>query len=619
MNTKIARQGLAVICAGLALSTAALAAEPLVLAAKGASACRIVLPAEATPAEHYAADELQRYLEAMSGAKLAIVAEAEAGDSPQIVLGATNARLAALGVKPDLGKLGTDGFLLRTVGNALVIAGGRPRGTLYGAYAVLEEELGVRWWTPEAEFVPKLERVTCPVLDEVQIPAFEYREVFWTELLNKNADFAARQRCNGAQTELTEKHGGRPVIYYPFCHSLDALIPRELYKGHPDYFPLVAGKRLDGYTQRCLSHPDVIKLAKANVRKWIAEHPEATIISVTQNDTEGWCCCDACRAVDEAEGSPAGSFLKFVNAIAADLEKDYPKIRIDTFAYQYTRRPPKTLRPHPNVIVRLCSIECCFAHPLDGCPSPEDRAFVADIVAWQRIAPKMYVWDYTTNFRNYQLPFPNLDALQPNVRFFASRGVTGLFEQGNYSPGGRGEMEPLRAYLLGKLLWNPETDVKRHTREFLLGYYGKAAPKLLAYLDLIHGQVREGKCHAHIFDKLPAPGSRLAEGAAALVGETYHMAVAHYLTPEILAEADRLLAEAETAVDADDPRFRVQVARLPVWYALLATKHVDEKERPALLDRFVATVRRAGITNLSEARPVDDQLKELGWTEPPAQ
>src|SRR5262249_20751239 len=152
-------------------------------------------------------------------------------------------------------------------------------------------------------------------------PALEYREVFWTDIM-RDADFAARHRLNGEHYKLTEKHGGRRVVYFPFVHSFDSLIPRELYAEHPEYFPLIEGQRKYGYVQRCLSYPDVLKLAITNVRQWIKEHPEATIISVSQNDTANWCHCDTCKALDDAEGSPAASLLKFVNAIAEEIESD---------------------------------------------------------------------------------------------------------------------------------------------------------------------------------------------------------------------------------------------------------------------------------------------------------
>ena len=558
------------------------------IAEKGTSRYRIVVASDAIPSERYAAEELQRYLESMNGARLPIVSDAVPMESREILLG-DNAHLQRLKLSIDFNKLGADGFALRTDGKKIIIAGGRPRGTIYGVYALLEEKLGVRWITPEFEVVPKLARVNLPKLNETQIPALEYREVYWTEMM-RDADFAARHRLNGNHYRLTEKHGGRAAVYYPFVHSFDMLVPRELYQEHPEYFPLIDGKRKDGYVQRCLSNPDVLKIATGRVRQWLQEHREATIISVSQNDTFNYCQCEKCQALDDAEGSPAASLIRFVNAIAEDVERDHPNVRIDTLAYQYSRKPPKTLRPRHNVIVRLCSIECCFAHPLETCSSPENQRFRDDIIAWQPVAPLLYVWDYTPNFSHYQQPFPNFDALQPNVQFFVKHGVKGLFEEGNYSGGGNGEMGPLRAYVLAKLLWNPYTDVQRHIIEFLNAYYGKAANNIRAYLELLHRQVREKGYHAHIYDPPAAP----------------------YLNNEAINGAEKLFDEAERLADDGTIRFRVQVARLPIWYVKLATNRVTGEARAELLHKFLSVARKAGISNISESRSVDDWGRRMG-------
>jgi hypothetical protein len=252
-------------------------------------------------------------------------------------------------------------------------------------------------------------------------------------------------------------------------------------------------------------------------------------------------------------------------------------------AYQYTRKPPKTLRPRRNVIIRLCSIECCFAHSLADCASTANGRFRDDIIAWQPVASKLYVWDYTTDFGNYQQPFPNFDVLQPNVKYFVSHGVTGLFEQGNYSSGGSGEMEPLRAYLLAELLWSPEINVEKHTTEFLNAYYGKAAPQIRSYLELEHQQVRQGKVHAHIFDR---PKSA-------------------YLNEEFLSAANQILEQAEQLADNDTIRFRIQTARLPVWYVQLAADRVPAESRAELLKKFLEIARKAGVSNISEQKTLD--------------
>lgn len=558
----------------------------LTLAEQGKSPYQIVIPAESIPSERYAAEELQAYLQKISGARLPIVSDSAAPASREILLG-NNAHLRNAKTTIDFEKLGPDGFALRTDKRRLVIAGGRPRGTLNGVYTFLEENLGVRWFTPELEVVPHTNRLVLPVLNQTRIPALEYREVFWTEMM-RDGDFAARHRMNGPNCHLTAKHGGSAVVYFPFVHSMDSLVPPELYNDHPEYFPLIKGKRVKGYVQRCLSNPEVLKISIARVRQWIKEHPDATIISVSQNDTANYCQCDQCKALDEQEGTPAASMLRFVNAIATDIENDYPNIRIDTLAYQYTRKPPKTLRPHRNVIVRLCSIECCFAHPLASCDSNENRRFRDDIIAWQPVASKLYIWDYTPNFGHYQQPFPNFDALQPNVQFFVRHGVRGLFEQGNYSGGGNGELGPLRAYVLAELLWNPDTDVSRRIHEFLNAYYGQAASGIATYLELLEKQVRDGKAHAHIFD---SPKAR-------------------YLNPEFLTEADALLARTEQSAENETVRFRVQTARLPIWYVQLATNRVTGDERAELLKRFLDIAHRAGISNISESQSLDAWAKQ---------
>src|SRR5207244_6813219 len=154
-----------------AAGVSALAAATLI--DQGKSRYRIVVSAVAIPSERYAAEELQRYLERMSGARLPIVTDAEAMESREVLLG-DNAHLRKLKLNIDFRRLGTDGFALRTDRKRLIIAGGRPRGTLYGVYAMLEEKFGVRWFTPEFEVVPKLPRVRLPNLSETQIPALEY-------------------------------------------------------------------------------------------------------------------------------------------------------------------------------------------------------------------------------------------------------------------------------------------------------------------------------------------------------------------------------------------------------------------------------------------------------------
>ena len=116
------------------------------------------------------------------------------------------------------------------------------------------------------------------------------------------------------------------------------------------------------------------------------------------------------QKLEEEEGSPAGPLLHLVNYVAAKVGKQYPHVAIDTLAYQYTRQPPRHVKPLPNVIVRLCSIECDFAHPLTA---KSNRTFAEDIRGWSKLCRRLYIWDYTTNFGHYIQPHPNLRVWAP--------------------------------------------------------------------------------------------------------------------------------------------------------------------------------------------------------------
>ncbi len=134
---------------------------------------------------------------------------------------------------------------------------------------------------------------------------------------------------------------------------------------------MIDGKRREERSQLCLTNPDVLRLGVEAVERWIQQHPEATIFSVSQNDWTGWCECDKCRRVEEEEGGVhSGPLLRYVNALAAEVEKKHPDKLIDTLAYWYTEEPPAKARPRRNVRIRLCPIGACEAHPTGSASTP---------------------------------------------------------------------------------------------------------------------------------------------------------------------------------------------------------------------------------------------------------
>jgi len=557
------------------------------LAKAGRTDYTIVISAGASPSEKHAAQELRAFLKKITGADLPIGTEAVKG--PMILVGDSPA-LAALGLEIPWRQLGDEGFVIRTIRPNLVLAGGRLRGSMYAVYTFLEGYVGCRWFSSKVSHIPVRRRLVIPDIEEQQVPRLEYREPFYSD--GFDADWAARNKMNSTSARLDEARGGK-VTYSHFVHTFYELLPpTQYFAEHPDYYSMIDGKRTADYAQLCLSNPDVVRLVTERVEQWIKEAPNANIYSVSQNDWGGWCECPQCRALDEQEGTHAATILNFVNQVAEGIAKTYPDKAIDTLAYSYSRKPPKTIRPRGNVIVRLCSIECCFAHPLDSCPV--NASFREDIVGWSKLTDRLYIWDYVTDFGHYIMPFPNLRVLKPNIQFFVNHGVKGIFEEGNYAPGGGGEMAELRAYLLAKLLWNPDYDCEKAIHDFLEHYYGPAAEPMHNYLRMLHDKVQQDDLHIFIWTGPDAS----------------------YLNDEILAQANAFFDEAERAC-AGHAQFlgRVKVARLPLQYVMLrrgprltfdgeALTSQHAAEYTALLEEFMRVARGAGITQIREGRDI---------------
>lgn len=558
------------LCAAGLVAAAGAARGSVDLVSDGHTSFSVYVDAQATPATLAAADTLRHYFRAVTGATLPLTHEVDPSGQ-MLVLEVGASRDPAL----DVASLGSDGFRLKTVGRTLYLTANTDYGIPNAVYTFLETCLGCRKYSPTVTVIPRRTSLTLPEIDDTQVPPITFRMQSFHDpaydawhKLNTNAGFGL------------------------FVHTFRTLVPPEKYFAeHPEYFSLLKGHRTnDG--QLCLTNPDVFRIVVDELRARMREKPGATFWSVSQNDTYCPCECDACRAIDAAEGSSSGSLLAFVNRVA----DAFPDMRISTLAYQYSRAAPKHLRPRPNVNIMLCSIECNRSRPI--AEDPGSAGFVRDVEDWARISDDILLWDYVIQFRNLVSPFPNLRVLQPNLQFFVRNGVTSVFEQGLGEL--HGEFAELRGYLIAKLLWNPYADVDSLMTDFLQGFYGAAAPHIRRYIDTMH-------------DALEASGEPLD-----IYGYPWPSKDG-YLSPARM-EAYRGCFDQAEAVVADDPALlaRVRTARLPIQFAELEqAKVLGTAEggafltgadgrltvRPgldALLETFVARCRQAGIPRLWE-------------------
>jgi Domain of unknown function (DUF4838) len=535
----------------------------------GKSDYRISLSASASESEKWSAKELQHWLKEISGIELPLLTFDPNFAGPQIVIGETE-----IGAASHHSAVSEESFHYYNVGPNIFLTGGKQRGTLYGVFDFLEKELGCRWYTPTVTVVPRRDELKFVWFDHAEKPGIRVRNDFYFEAFDPI--WATRNKMNGTMG-YRQQPGG--VESYWSVHTFFPLMPpAEFYKKHPEYYSLIDGKRIFERAQLCLTNPDVLSIITERIKKKMRESPEYLIYDVSQNDWYNPCQCDKCQAIVKEKGGESGLIIWFVNQVAEAVEKEFPDKFVGTLAYQYTRTPPINITPRHNVVVRLCSIECCFAHDFKSCP--ENKSFLDDLRGWSAIAPHMYIWDYVVNFGHYVMPYPNFRVLQSNIQSFRDNHAIGIMEQAAYQSRG-GEFSELRAYLISKLLWNPECNTEDVINDFMVGYYGRAGKFVRQYFDLLHNRITP-QTHIHLG---LTPGDLI-------------------FSDEFVRQSCELFKEAARVADNQEILQRVEMCSLPILYLKCRRTPVLARQDGTYAD-FCRIAKRENVLNYSEAGEVD--------------
>lgn len=548
----------------------------------------IVVDSDAIASEKYAAQEFQQWFEEATGIHLPINSTAEQA-SNHVYIGKSVA-LDKSKIDIDIEKLGEEDFSVTVSEDSVAIVGGRPRGTLYGIYQFLEDGLGIRFLTYEHTYIPDTYTTEIPCGEYSYSPPFSFRWSYYREN-SEEPEFAAKLRVN---TVTPQEKLGRNTSQNLINHSFSWLVPFDKYgEEHPEYYALVDGERdtntAGGGPQLCVTNPEVIEIAAESAIRYIEEHPGIKNVSVSQADTDRYCRCEKCEELNEREGSPMGAQMAFVNAVAQRVEQIHPDVKVGTLAYWYTRKPPKNIKPRHNVQIQLCSIECCTLHPIDDSDCPKNIEFCRNMDGWGEICDDIWVWNYNTNFRAYDLPFPNLRSIGPNVRYFLNNNVKGLFMQANGN-GLSGELSDLRNYIISKMIWNPNYDDKGIQEEFVRLHYKEAAQPILDYIEMLHDNAEESGVHPGCF---PSPEE---------VG----------LRPEISRRAFDYFQQALELADDEEVRARVEKASICAYRTMIEAGGAMEKsEREELIEDYIALCKRYNMTHAAERKKAEEFFEEL--------
>jgi hypothetical protein len=489
--------------------------------------------------------ELSTYLARITGAEAVPVShDANPQAGPLLVVGRDNALTAQLCADVDWAQLGPDGFVIRSVGKHLIIAGGTPRGTMYGVNWFLDHQLGVRWLSPTYTHVPSTTSLAVPRLDVRQVPHFAYREVLSDE--GSNAAFAAHNLMNG------RSHG---PSYFPTAPEIDDWDHQWMAAGiSADFWELLDMK----HTQK--THPEwftggqvamMDKGMRAAMAAAVVERlkavPDYRVVwfNIWQKDW-GWDMDPASKAFADKHGGHASApRLDMMIDIADQVRAVLPGARLSMQAYNWGFSPPEGMTVPDYILVFPMTIHVDYSTTLN---TGRNVQLGQDMVGWTKIAKNVQVWDHIANWAGFLQPTPNIFPIGDSIHWLSTQpGFRGYFCEGNWNSAGC-EFGALRAWLIARMTWDPQQDPRKLVDDWCALHYGKAGPQLRRYIDLMH---------------------EAAAKSGDILGQRYMPDLPMY-SFDFVTAADALFTQAEAAV-ADDAGMlaRVRQARMPVDHLIL--------------------------------------------------
>ena len=479
----------------------------LSLTDNGVAKYKIVVSSRATQAEVYSAEELKKYLDQATNTKFEIVNEKTNVMGPAIYVGPSY-----LAERNNLkqSEFSSEEWVIKNIGQDIIITGGRPRGVLYGVYEFLERFAGCRWYDIYTERVPKTEQFVVPVPLEIRgKPAFIFRSVKFPvkgwpyEAVMK---FAARNRMNGYLPAMPQlgysEVAGSPGGAHTYLKYSEGM-PLEYYSMHEDGKRVKVTKTTQG--QICYSNPNVRKVFAERLRKYIQDDrkkakesgiPYPIFYDVSANDCSAVCHCDDCRELAEKYGV-SGMVVDFTNAIAADIEKEYPDVLVTMFAYKEAEAPPKNIMARDNVMVRLACLDLEFTgrrdvmRPLD---SSYNQDYVTKMDGWHKAAKHLAIWDYwKLYYEQFASPKTCISSRAEYMKKYRDLGALSIYIEAEVDPEPFDSFIDLRNYVGARLMLNPDVDMKLLIDDYMDGFYGAGAVPMKKYLDYLESRMAEEK------------------------------------------------------------------------------------------------------------------------------
>ena len=481
---------------------------------------RIGISADASELTEYAARELRDYLCLITGERLKVC---RFSDVPQ--KGEIRVMLSTEGYE----KRGFDRVRIFEADGVLVLQGENEISVLYAVYDFLQEFCDVRFFAPgkEFEYVPTTSKLA---IDDARLPfekgsAFEIRDFVNRTNSHDVFSFAVKNRINsilgcGPWVNGSDKCSEvNAALIHSFGlkvrgpgHSWKHFVPQDnLFDEHPEYFPLLNGKRTPTGRTACFSNPEVQRIFMENLRNYLRRHPYWDIFAFWAEDTgdSHYCECENCRRMSTTDW-----YFTIANLAAEVVAEEIPEAVFEVIAYQGTLEPPKAVRSLRGG-GRNMLINCCINQMRDLFHPYANRTYtnagLMDIFnnwqAWMRESQycgKFMMMEYY-NLCEYpdtgpcgrSLLWP-LEVMQQDAMFYLSQGVNAM---GAFTGFDRLAFPtPLRLWAWIRLWSNPELDLASLKDDFYSHYFGRDARRIRLFSERMEALMLQAASHANIAD-----------------------------------------------------------------------------------------------------------------------
>ncbi len=465
----------------------------------------IAVASDASERETFAANELIDYFYKITGEKLPLLKVKNSAVPKGVIAVGDLATASGFITKEELDSVSNDGFVVRINDQNGALCGWRDLGTIYGAYELLKQ-VGVKFYAQDCEILPNESKMTIPEMNLSIKPHYDLRSIFKMDVYYP--EFHSYIKLGYTPNDDLGYHGDLGVPgERNWVHSASYLMPYQKFgKDHPEYFALKKdGQRYSGIGapgHLCLSNMEMREVGAKRLLSLVEQQKERSYFVVTAGDGGplNWCQCSDCKSFDaEAGVHMTDRLLDYVNYNARKIAEKFPDKKILTLAYgSATANPPVRIDPDPNVMVMYAPLHRpepnydgeCHSHGLDCINNLWAKE---DIKSWLSLYPEnMHIFDYPRNYFRWYQPFGSFYAMADKMDFYSSNGIRGItfcVVPGNF--------RDLFMYVMGRLLWKPDSNVEALTDEFISVYYGAAAPAIREYFDFMYNEIEVRDIHQH--------------------------------------------------------------------------------------------------------------------------